>query len=350
MNEEKFLYQLESELRLLKEEERKDIIRDFREYFLNGRAEGKKDEEIIESLGPVKELAQELLAAYSEEEFVTNVEMNSTIITNIKNVDIKADKADITIIPSNDDKPYINVKDQDGKTKAKMEIVNDTLIIRVSREESIKKFLFIHLSLSVFADVHVTIQLPQKLYERLIVENGSGKIDIDSIQVKHSKIETDNGKINMRSILASTLKAKSDNGRIVIEHSNFTNAVASTDNGRIVVNKSRAEKFEFSTDNGRIELNEVIGEIYASTDNGRIEGYIPSVTKPLNWKTDNGSITLRTEEPLNDATLSVKSDFGRIDVYGEKGKKFHFGNGTIPIRLKTDMGRVTVTTASLQQA
>ena len=348
MTEEKFLEVLEKELILLKEDERKDIIRDFREYFANGLAEGKKEEEIVESFGPVHELAMELLAAYSEEEFVSQVEMNPAVDTNFEKVDIKTDKANITVIPTEDDKPTINVKDQDGKTKATMEIINNTLKIRVKRDEGIMKLFFIHLSLGL-ASIDVTVQLPQKLYNQLSVINKSGKIEIESQQAKHMRFETDNGKIIMKSILASSLKAKSDNGRIIMQYSNFTDVIASTDNGRICVNDSRAEKFELSTENGRIELDEVTGEIWAATDNGRIEGYIPQVTKPLQWKTDNGSITLKTDEVLNNVTLSVKSDFGRINVYGEKGKKFQFGDGSIPVRFKTDNGRITVTTTSVLQ-
>ena len=52
---------------------------------------------------------------------------------------------------------------------------------------------------------------------------------------------------------------------------------------------------------------------------------------------------------LENATVSVKSDFGRTSVYGEKGKNFVFGDGNIPIRLKTDSGRVIVTTTSMQE-
>lgn len=348
MSEEEFLKKLEVELGLLNERERKDIIRDFKEYFANGKAEGKKEEEIIESLGPIQELVDELLSAYSEEEFETNVEISSSAITPYENVDIQADKANITIIPSDDGKPYIHVKDQDGKTKATMEVIDSTLKIRVTREDGFK-FFFIHISLNVRSLVHVTIQLPQKLYERLLVQNDIGKIEIHSQQAKWVEIKTDIGKIHLKSLLASTLDVKSDNGRIIMEQSNCTDVVASTDNGRIIVNDSRADKFELSTDNGRIELHNLKGEIKASTDNGRIEGYIPTVTKPIRWKTDNGSITLKTDDPLNDATLMLKSSIGRINVYGEKGENFQFGNGTVPIRLKSDTGNITVTTASLQE-
>ncbi len=267
-----------------------------------------------------------------------------------KNVEIESDSADLTIIPSNDDKPYINVRDKDGKTITKMDVVNDTLKIRISRENTVKRyFFFIHVNLNFSSDVHVIIQLPQKLYEQIVVKNDNGKIQIASQQTKSMRLASDNGKIVLKSLLANNIEAETDNGRIEIEKSNFTNAVFSTDNGRILAKSSRAEKFEFSTDNGRIELNEVFGEIHATTDNGRIEGYVPLITKPITFKSDNGSLTLKTDEKIENATVSVKSDFGRTSVYGEKGKSFVYGDGSIPIRLKTDSGRITVTTASMQE-
>ncbi|RNC99687.1 DUF1700 domain-containing protein [Lysinibacillus halotolerans] len=348
MTEEVFLKKLEAELGLLKEEERKNIIRDFKEYFANGKAEGKKEEDIIESLGPIHELVDELLSAYSEEEFETNVEFSPTAITEYENVHIKADRANITIIPSSDDKPSIHVKDQDGKTKVTTHIVNNTLEIHVNREDGFR-FFFIYINFNVRTVVHVTIQLPQKLYNQLLVQNDIGKIEMNVQQAKSIKVKTDVGTIHLKSLLANSLNIKSDNGRILIEHSNCTDVSASTNNGRIVVNHSSAEKIDLSTDNGRIELHNVKGEIKASTDNGRIDGYIPAVTKPIRWKTDNGSITLKTDEPLDDATLTLKSGFGRVEVYGEKGEKFQFGDGSVPIKLKSDTGRIMVTTASLQE-
>ena len=347
--EKEFLQKLELSIIRLREEERLDIIRDFKEYFSNGRAEGKTDDEIIASLGPLEELSKELLSVYSEEEFITNVDMIPATETDFNRVDIKSNRANITIIPSSDEKPSIQIKDNDGKTNVVMEIENQTLKIRVVREENIKKFFFVIINVNLTLNVHVTILLPQKLYEELVVKNRSGKIEIQSLQAKKCFFKTDNGRIVMQDLLASSVKAETDNGRILLEKSNFTNVTATTDNGRIVVQDTKAEKFDLSTDNGRIELHNVTGEIWATTDNGRIEGYIPMVTKPLTWKTDNGSILLKTDQPLKDATLSAKTDLGLITVYGEKGKNFKFGNGTIPINFKTDMGRITVMTEDFEK-
>ncbi|MFY3792381.1 DUF4097 family beta strand repeat-containing protein [Ureibacillus sp. MALMAid1270] len=349
MTEEKFLSQLAQGLKSLNEEERQDIIRDFREHFVNARAEGKNDQEIIEALGPTAILAEELVESYSGKMEDKAIEMDPINVPLFKNVEIISDSADLTIIPSIDNQPYINVRDKDGKTTTKMEVVNDTLKIRISREDAVKKFFFMSINVNFASDAHAIIQLPQKLYEQILVKSGNGKIQMAEQQAKGIRLETDNGKIIMKFLLSSSMKAETDNGRIEIEKCNFTNAVFSTDNGRIVTKSSRSEKFEFSTDNGRIELDEVFGEIQATTDNGRIQAYIPTITKPIVFKSDNGSITLKSDEKINNASISVKSDFGRISVYGEKGKCFVFGEGNIPIQLKTDNGRITVTTESLQE-
>ena len=59
MNEQQFLILLDYHLEKLQQQEREDIRRDFEEYFENGRAEGKTTEEIIQSFGNIKELAEE---------------------------------------------------------------------------------------------------------------------------------------------------------------------------------------------------------------------------------------------------------------------------------------------------
>ena len=64
MNEEQFLSQLQASLKKLSEEEREDILQDFREHFEIGREEGKHDTEIAASLGSPQQIARELLAAH----------------------------------------------------------------------------------------------------------------------------------------------------------------------------------------------------------------------------------------------------------------------------------------------
>ncbi len=64
MNKETFLKQLHSSLTKLPQEERKDIIQDYEEYFAIGLQEGKSEEEIATALGSPSQIAKELMATY----------------------------------------------------------------------------------------------------------------------------------------------------------------------------------------------------------------------------------------------------------------------------------------------
>ena len=69
MTENQFIGELETALKRLPTEERNDIIQDIREYFTNGREDGKSESEIAASLGSPAKIAEELLGSYS---FVEN--------------------------------------------------------------------------------------------------------------------------------------------------------------------------------------------------------------------------------------------------------------------------------------
>ncbi|GAB3062059.1 DUF1700 domain-containing protein [Virgibacillus ainsalahensis] len=64
MNKEQFLKSLENGLKKLPQEEREDILQDFREHFDIGLADGRTQEQISESLGSPKHIAKELQANY----------------------------------------------------------------------------------------------------------------------------------------------------------------------------------------------------------------------------------------------------------------------------------------------
>jgi Predicted membrane protein len=64
MTKNKFLQQLEAELRMIPAAERADILHDYEEHFIFGQEEGKSEEEIAAALGSPAQIAKELLAGY----------------------------------------------------------------------------------------------------------------------------------------------------------------------------------------------------------------------------------------------------------------------------------------------
>jgi uncharacterized membrane protein len=63
MNKKDFIKKLSSYLGGIPEEDRQDVINDFKEHFKEGLAEGRTEEEIAESLGDPRSLANQLKAS-----------------------------------------------------------------------------------------------------------------------------------------------------------------------------------------------------------------------------------------------------------------------------------------------
>jgi hypothetical protein len=337
MNEERYLQALEKELDCLKQEERQDIIRDFREYFSNGRSEGKKDTAIIDALGTPAHIAEELLKAYGEEDMkVTEEQPKGEYFTKVS---IEADFADLDIIPSPDDRAYVDMKDQLSNKLITMDIVGDTLKIVIKEK---KKWFAFGIILTFGNAPKVTIKLPKRMYDMIRIDNDNGVTRAEQLHAILMHIESDNGRIILTDSASTNLHVETDNGRITLKDVQCKTLTGETDNGRIELHHVQTESVKVKTDNGRIDIQEVTGAIEAETDNGRIEAFIPIITKPISLETDNGSIQLYVKEKPDNATIQTKKDMGKSIIFGEKTKKVILGNGLLPISLKTDNGSITV--------
>ncbi|MEK4626825.1 DUF4097 family beta strand repeat-containing protein [Solibacillus sp. FSL R7-0682] len=328
MNEKQFLDLLDNQLMKLQQNERNDIRRDFEEYFENGRAEGKTTEEIIEALGSIEEIAEELMAAYDEKDFTDAISL-SDAQSAVPYQHIRADVDDVnfSIVPTDAQNAFIEVKDKENLTDATMVIENDTLVVKARRREKTFRFLFIFVK-GTFNSANVVLHLPRKQYERMTITSGNGSIKVMNAEVRHVNIEADNGRIVLENLIGETVRAESDNGRIVLSNVNVQNVKAKTDNGRIVIEHCTTDDMELETDNGRIEAE------------------LEKATHPIELKTDNGRIMLSSPGKLEDVTILTNTSWGSVSIYDEKTTSYESGTKEHTIKLKTSNGRIVVADSS----
>ncbi|AYC28553.1 DUF4097 family beta strand repeat-containing protein [Paenisporosarcina cavernae] len=336
MTESVFLEQLKNALGALRESERQDIVADFREYFANGREDGKTDEEIASSLGDPYELAKEMLVAYTIEDRFEAVVPDKGDFTKVL---IESEHAKLIIGPSPDDQPHAEMMDHTSDTTLSMDVVGDTLEIKVIQKKR-KMFIF-NISFTTTSPV-VKILLPKRTYESFMVENDNGATLINEVAALIYKVESDNGRIEVQDAVAEEFQAVTDNGRVMLTNVKARNVHAETDNGRIELKSIEALSVYAKSDNGRIELEKVIGKLHAETDNGRINAYIPIVTQAVRFETDNGAIELAMDRQPENATIRTKKDWGSVEIFGEKARERVFGDGSTLIDLKTDNGSIKV--------
>ncbi|MFD1032372.1 DUF4097 family beta strand repeat-containing protein [Metaplanococcus flavidus] len=339
MTEKQFLNELEYALNRLPAEEQNDILQDIREYFSNGRADGKSDSDIAAELGEPGAIAKELVDSF---------DFNKTEVPALK-IDMAKDKFDkvdiaiengiLRIHPSKDGQMHADIVDKNYRQHFSVDILDRTLVITL-KEETKKWGIF-----SIrggFKSPIITVQLPDKLYEKIQILSDHGSITGENLAGSEFLVETDNGSIELARISAGDLTATSDNGAIKLTSIQAKKLEIETDNGQLNLKDIHAGKVEATSDNGGITLKDVEGSVYAQTDNGRIHLLAAHLEQSINLETDNGSILLETKMQPENATIEADVDWGTVSIFGSKKRRTVFGNGQHPIDLQSDNGSITV--------
>ena len=326
MTENQFISELETAISRLPEEERNDILIDIREYFSNGREDGKTDDEIASSLGSPVKIAEDLLASYTFVENETPAEISNELITitdnSYTNVDINVQHGALFVRPSNDTTTTVELIGSNEKLKLSAEVIGDTLVVRL---KSLRHWLFMF-NFNMKA-VTLNVFIPTKLYQSFAMKTDNGRIEATKILGKTLTANTDNGRIQLKEIAATSLTAETDNGRIVLEKIQADHIRTKTDNGRIEMSYVEAESIGAESDNGRIEFEHVTGDVVGITDNGRISLQTEDLNRNIDLKTDNGSILVESRNQPTNVSIHSKTGHGRVDIFGERNSRTVFGAG-----------------------
>lgn len=343
MNEQQYLNELMQHLKKLNEKERADIRRDFEEYFENGRQEGKSTTDIITALGSADTIAKDLLTAYSEEEFVSEIVIHPTQKdVPYSNILIKAKSVHLTICPTDRSEAYVEVKnDEEQKTKTTLSIENDTLKVVVEKPDAIRKFWFI----TIVGDItksEAVLYIPKKRYDEIEAKNANGKLTFDEIETNRLEADSMNGRVVLQHVSATVVKATSMNGRVIIEDCNITSGVATSMNGRVICSNTTSSELKLSSANGRVVLEEVTGGIHAKSSNGTIDATLSKVTNDSKFATSNGSIKVKSKLPLENVNIVAKLANGKPSIYGEKTNKLVAAENDPTLTLSNSNGSIKV--------
>ncbi|WOV85680.1 DUF4097 family beta strand repeat-containing protein [Sporosarcina jeotgali] len=341
MTENQYIAELESLLSRLPLEEQQDIVQDIREYFVDGREDGKSDDEIAVSLGSPGSIANELVASYPEPAEVVQPNASTEIITitddSFKDIAIDVQHGALLLFPSEDHVTTVELTGSNDKLKLSAEVKGNALVVKLKSLRP--RFMMFSFSMK---SVILKVSIPKKLYDEISLKTDNGRICAEKLLSQSLRVNSDNGRIQLSEVATRVLESKTDNGRIEVTNTQSDRIIAKTDNGRIEMRHVEADGIAVETDNGRIELAHVNGNIVGETDNGRITLLTNSLDRNIDMQTDNGSILIQTEEKPGNVSIQTKTAHGKVDVFGENNSRTVFGTGDHKIRLRSDNGRITV--------
>lgn len=214
-------------------------------------------------------------------------------------VEIDTNNADINLLTTNE-KPYVELLNK-NRYELNVKVEGNTLDIEV------EKRWFDWFSFNFFFNSPtLNVYLPKDVYETIETETDNGSIHIANLDVHELNTKTNNGEVIISNVEGSTIYMESDNGDIELEKSSGK-IIGQTNNGDIFIKKER-------------------------------------VDQPISLETDNGNVTIITNDEPTDVTYQLKTHNGDISVLGSEHFDTVVGNGENLIQLASHNGNITIKT------
>lgn len=274
-------------------------------------------------------------------------ENNYEILEEYQSVLIKTDTADITFIPSSDQKTSINCYEYQ-KSKHDVKVVDGTLEIKVN--DTRKWYDYISIG---FASPKISISIPEKQYQNLTINSSTSDITLpENFEFKTIDILNDTGDVYSKASAVESIKIATSTGEVKIENvvtgsldlSTTTGMIDVSDvscsgdvkvcvsTGNVVLTNLTAKNFNSVGNTGKINLSNVVmseklsierstgdvkldkcdaSELFIKTGTGDVTGTINS-EKIFFHKTNTGNVEL--PQTLTGGKCEIVTSTGDIKI------------------------------------
>ncbi|HLR02215.1 MAG TPA: DUF4097 family beta strand repeat-containing protein [Virgibacillus sp.] len=158
---------------------------------------------------------------------------------------------------------------------------------------------------SFLNSVTFTIAIPDEQFERLHVNSDNGYITVKGVEMNEMSLEADNGKIEGEDLKTSN--------------------------------------FHVQASNGKLDLTNIDGNVTAKTNNGKINMRTHHLEKSIDLETNNGTITIHSEQEPENVTFLTSVNNGKVDLFGGKYNDSEVvGNGDHVVKLTANNGKIKV--------
>jgi DUF4097 and DUF4098 domain-containing protein YvlB len=151
----------------------------------------------------------------------------------------------------------------------------------------------------------ITISLPDKVYQDIVITTGNGAVKAIGVDAKTIGVSSDNGAVEIRNGKLTGLNISADNGALKLSDVKLDTLLAELNNGAVKANNVTVENGgQVTADNGMIVFDGLTTpSLSASAGNGvvNVDGKsfgtkyekIQEGKKPLNLHTTSGAIEIK---------------------------------------------------------
>ncbi|MFJ8063047.1 DUF4097 family beta strand repeat-containing protein [Psychrobacillus sp. NPDC096426] len=248
-------------------------------------------------------------------------------------VTVQSNSADIKIIPTSTDKVIVTLKgviSKELEEQYQLNIVEnkDKLDIRYLRKDD-----SLGITSGMEKDVCLTVSLPQKVYNELIIQSVSGDIKAEKFKAENLELESISGDV--------TLQEFQSEGFVSIQSTS----------GEVILEQNEINQYSIQTSSGRVDLNAVTSlDGLIKTKSGKVTVTSKTINNTLDITTTSGDISTIFEENPESITLNYKGTSGKPNINLEgivyKSKDEHsivgiIGDGDKKITVESTSGDFT---------
>jgi len=259
------------------------------------------------------------------------IEMNQQERVSAESVErllVEADSMDVTIIrgKGNDITASLHGKaSKKAVDDVKLEVVSrgDQVAIKVERETTFT------IGINIF-DAELTVELPEKLYRELLLNAGSGDIEIRDWSGDTLKAELGSGDVTLAQVKATDIEVNVGSGEIEARKLESHSVAFKALSGDIDVSQATAEKISARTASGEITLQDVVGELIGDTGSGDIRVAQEALEHNMQLTTGSGEVTIATSQEPQSAVIRYSTSSGEFSSSWEgKGSQMNKSGGEI---------------------
>ncbi len=319
MNKKEFLNELEKRISVLKPEEIRNTMEFYEEYFEDAGAEN--EENVIEELGDINKLAEEVIAMHKKTYTSENAELVKLVNTNnVQIIDLDLQNASVEISASYTDKidyKIEHISDED----ISVSVENNKLVIeeKMGIFSSKKKFMNFFKAFNMNSSFNectkrkIHIFVPVKLeLEKIDFYSQVGSLNLKEISVKDFQARTNCGNFNLENTNCESLNLDTKAGAVSVCDSQAKTVKADSAAGSIKIVNMKPESIKLNSGAGSVFIENIESDAtFVSTGAGSI--------KVLNCNTKE---------------LKANSGAGTVEIKDSKSEsgKFNAGAGSVIIQ------------------
>jgi lia operon protein LiaG len=340
MTKKEYLEALNNALQNTDDAAREELLNDFEEHFAIGKANGRSDDDIMASLGPI----DELVAALDLPPKTTTIPIQSTqsgkSYSEIQTIEVDSLHADVRVIPSVDEQTHVAFK-SDGKLVDKLAYSTEVtqrghnLHIKI---EPIKRF-FIARSSELTIEIAVASSV-----NALRLESASGELHVMDVKVDKISARSASGDVHAQKVIfdrcdgttasgdlhfngcRGVLNLSTASGNVYGEHHEATDVTVRSASGDVDY-KGRCSNLSINTasGDGSLEL-EGANEVTIHTVSGDFDLDVDRADEGLRavLKSVSGDLVVHSPEGTYEAdrhsdVIALKNEAIRINLKSVSG-------------------------------